>query len=63
MKKYEKRGGQWWVKYPLKTRNTVGTGGGMATGAKSSDRTRTRVTHDCNTAGLPAPVVRATLDS
>ena len=42
---------------PHKHRETAGTGGGMATGMGTSDRTRTRVTRNRDTAGLPAPVL------
>ena len=42
---------------PVKTRDTAGTGHGVAAGVKFRDRTRTRVTRDRNTAGLPAPVL------
>jgi len=39
-----------------KNRHTVVTGCGMPTGTKTGNRTRTRVTRNCDTAVIPAPV-------
>ena len=41
---------------PSKNRHTVVTGCGMPTGTKTGNRTRTRVTRNCDTAVIPAPV-------
>jgi len=45
---------------PSKNRNTAMTGYGMPTGTKIRDRTRTRVTRDCDTAVIPVPVMNPT---
>ena len=45
---------------PVKTRNTAGTGHGVAAGVKFRDRTRTRMTRDRDTTGLPVPMFNPT---
>ena len=43
--------------YSVKTRDTVVTGHGVASGLEFGNRTRTRVTRDRDTAVLPVPVI------
>jgi hypothetical protein len=48
------------VIYPWNTRNTAGTGYGIATGQNFEHRTRTRTTRGPNTAGIPILVPNPT---